>query len=62
MSTVEWIPCPVCNNKTRTKVRKETVLQNFPLFCSKCKQEIIINVIQMNMTVINEPDAQTQSR
>lgn len=60
MSTVEWILCPVCNNKTRTKVRKETVLQNFPLFCPKCKQETIINVIQM--TVINEPDAQTQSR
>lgn len=62
MSTVEWILCPVCNNKTRTKVRTETVLQNFPLFCPKCKQETIINVIQMNMTVINEPDAQTQSR
>lgn len=62
MSTVEWILCPVCKNKTRTKVRKETVLQNFPLFCPKCKQETIINVIQMNMTVINEPDAQTQSR
>lgn len=62
MSTVEWILCLVCNNKTRTKIRKETVLQNFPLFCPKCKQETIINVIQMNMTVINEPDAQTQSR
>ncbi|MFR2171409.1 MAG: cysteine-rich KTR domain-containing protein [Anaerostipes hadrus] len=34
-----WVLCPVCNNKTRTKIRKDTELVNFPLFCPKCKKE-----------------------
>lgn len=57
----EWI-FPVCGNKTRVKIRDDTVLENFPLFCPKCKQETIINVKQLNMSVIKEPDAKTQSR
>ncbi|MDC7291570.1 cysteine-rich KTR domain-containing protein [Blautia schinkii] len=62
MGAVMWLLCPVCNNKTRTMVREETVLVNFPLFCPKCKQETLINVKQLNMSVIKEPDAKTQSR
>jgi len=58
----EWILCPVCGNKTRVKIRDDTVLENFPLFCPKCKQETLINVKQLNMSVIREPDAETQSR
>ncbi|MBH1940950.1 hypothetical protein I5677_08610 [Mobilitalea sibirica] len=33
-----------------------------PLFCPKCKQETLINVIQRNMSVIKEPDAKVPSR
>ncbi|NDO49793.1 conjugal transfer protein [Lachnospiraceae bacterium MD335] len=62
MIKIEWIICPICNSKTRLKVREDTVLQNFPLFCPKCKHETLINVKQMNMSIIKEPDAQTQSR
>lgn len=58
----EWIVCPICNNKTRLRVRQDTVLENFPLFCPKCKQETLIHVKQLNMSVIQEPDAQTQSQ
>lgn len=58
----EFILCPICGNKTRTKIREDTVLENFPLFCPKCKQETLINVRQLNMSVIKEPDAKTQSR
>ena len=54
---IEWIICPICNSKTRLKVREDTVLQNFPLFCPKCKHETLINVKQMNMSIIKEPDA-----
>lgn len=57
-----WILCPICNNKTRLKIREDTVLENFPLFCPKCKQEIMIDVHQLNISVIKEPDAKTQSR
>ncbi|MDD3537204.1 MAG: cysteine-rich KTR domain-containing protein [Eubacteriales bacterium] len=62
MEKEEWILCPICGNKTRVKIRSDTVLNNFPLFCPKCKQETLINVKQLNMSVIKEPDAETQSR
>ena len=58
----EWLLCPVCGSKTRIKMRSDTELRNFPLFCPKCKQEILINVIKFNISVIKEPDAQMQSR
>ena len=28
----KWVLCPICNNKTRIKVRPDTVLENFPLY------------------------------
>ena len=62
MDTVEWLICPVCKSKTRTKIRKDTELINFPLFCPKCKQETIIEVKQLNISVIKEPDVKTQSQ
>ncbi|HGM3508803.1 TPA: cysteine-rich KTR domain-containing protein [Clostridioides difficile] len=58
----QWLLCLVCGNKTRLKLRNDTVLENFPLYCPKCKQETLINVQQMNTSVIKGPDAQTQSR
>jgi len=62
MDKTKWVNCPVCNNKTRLRIREDTVLENFPLFCPKCKQETLIAVRQLNMSVIEEPDAKTQSR
>lgn len=47
-NTAEWIRCPVCGNKTRNKIRQDTVLENFPLFCPKCKRETLINVQHLN--------------
>lgn len=58
---MEWVYCPICKNKIRTKIRKDTELINFPLFCPKCKQESVINVTKQKITVV-EPDAKTQSR
>lgn len=57
-----WILCPVCGNKTRLRILKDTVIERFPLYCPKCKQETLISVRQLNMSVIREPDAKTQSR
>lgn len=57
MENTEWILCPVCHNKTRVKIREDTVLINYPLYCPKCKQESLINVQQLNISVIKEPDA-----
>ena len=57
-----WILCPICGNKTRLKIREDTELKNFPLYCPKCKQETLINVRQLNISVIKEPDAQPITR
>ena len=57
-----WILCPVCDSKTRVRIREDTVLENFPLYCPKCKHETLISARQLNISVIKEPDAQTQSR
>ena len=55
-----WLLCPICHNKTRVKINGNTILKNFPLYCPKCKNEILINAEKFNIEVIKEPDAQTQ--
>lgn len=48
---MEWIYCPICGNKTRLKIREDTKLENFPLYCPKCKQESLIEVKQFQIKV-----------
>lgn len=57
----EFILCPICGNKTKDRIRADTELKNFPLFCPKCKKESLIEVKNFIIKVI-EPDAKTQSR
>jgi len=54
----EWIMCPICGNKTRDKIREDTELKNFPIYCPKCKQESLIDAKNLQITVIKEPDAE----
>ncbi len=51
MSRQQWILCPICGNKTRTMIREDTELRNFPLYCPKCKKETIINAHDMKVTL-----------
>ena len=60
--TTEWVKCPMCGGKTRNKIRRDTVLKKFPLFCPKCKQETLIELENFLIKVIKEPDAKTQSQ
>jgi len=46
-----WIPCPMCNEKTDTKVYADTSLFNYPLCCPRCGKETLINVFQLRMVV-----------
>ncbi|MCJ0748123.1 cysteine-rich KTR domain-containing protein [Enterococcus faecium] len=62
MINYKWILCPICGNKTRLRIRVDTILKNFPLYCPKCKNETLINVQKMNIITIKEQDAKTQSR
>lgn len=45
----EWILCPACKSKTRTKIFEDTVLIKFPLYCPKCKKETVVDVAQLKM-------------
>ena len=54
MKNNNWIRCPVCGNKTRDKIREDTILKNYPLYCPKYKQETLIEVTNLKMTVIAE--------
>ena len=38
-----FVLCPLCEGKTRLKLLPETVLKNYPLFCPKCRREIVIS-------------------
>ena len=58
----EWVKCPMCGGKTRNKIRRDTVLKKFPLFCPKCKQETLVEIESFLIKVIKEPDAKTQSQ
>lgn len=51
-----WVHCTICGRKTRTKVYEDTVLIKFPLYCPKCKKEVLINVVQLKTLVSDEPD------
>ena len=52
VSKSEWIKCPICGNKTRDKIRTDTVIKSFPLFCPKCKKESLIDVENLTVKVI----------
>lgn len=54
---LEWILCPICGNKTRDRISEDTILENYPLYCPKCKQESLIMAKQLHIEVIKEPDA-----
>ena len=52
LTEAEWVKCPYCKQKTRTKAFSDTVLLNFPLYCPKCKQETLVNVKNTQLSVI----------
>lgn len=62
MDDTHWLLCPTCGGKTRDRIREDTVLINYPLYCPKCKQEHLIGAKNLKVTVIKEPDTKVQSR
>ena len=56
MKKQQWILCPICGSKTRDRIRQDTILRNYPLYCPKCKQETLIEAKNLKITVITEPD------
>ncbi len=56
MSAEKWLLCPVCRHKTRVKLRQDTELKNFLLFCPKCKREMLVSVSGFMTMRITESD------
>lgn len=52
----KWVLCPICGGKTRLKIREDTVLKNYPLYCPKCKQETLIEAENLKITVIKKQE------
>ena len=53
---MEWIICPICGRKTHNKIREDTVLKNYPLYCPKCRQETFISTKDLQITVIQNQE------
>jgi len=53
----EWVLCPICLRKTRIRIRTDTILVNFPLYCPKCKQETLISATHKKIEVVSKLDA-----
>ena len=51
------IQCPECGRKTKTHIYEDITLLRFPLYCSKCSKEFIVDVMKFNMIISAEPDA-----
>ena len=56
-----WLRCPICKGRTRTRIRSETILMNFPVYCPRCKREYLIDAKYLKVNLSIEPDAKTQS-
>ena len=52
----DWLICPLCGRKTKNRILPETVLLHFPLYCSRCKKEVVISVVG-NKLKIETPEA-----
>ena len=53
--------CSYVSDNTRLQIRADTELKNFPLYCPKCKQESLIDVKDLQVTVIKELESKMQS-
>lgn len=62
MANSEFVRCPVCGAKTRTKVRDDSILIRHLLYCPKCKAEFLVNIRNNSVTILNRLDAETQGR
>ena len=58
----EWVKCPLCGKKTRNKIREDTIIKMFPLFCPKCRQETLVEIDSFMIRIIQEPDVKAQSQ
>lgn len=52
--------CPSCGRISAIRLRPDTALRNFPLYCRFCRRETIVNTVEPEPDA--EPLSQTQSQ
>lgn len=50
----KWVYCPICGGKTCLQLLETTELKDFPLFCPKCKQEMLIKAENYHVRLISQ--------
>lgn len=40
-----YLHCPQCRQRTEQRIRADTLVCQWPMYCSQCGQESIINVL-----------------
>lgn len=45
----QWVLCPICGGKTRTKIRPDTEAKNLPILCRLCKNEVVVDIKDMEV-------------
>lgn len=50
----KWVLCPICGGKTRLQILETTELKDFPLFCPKCKREMLIRAVHYKVKLISQ--------
>lgn len=48
----KWVLCPICEGKTRTKIRPDTEAKNLIVFCPKCKRESVMDIKDMESKAV----------
>ena len=56
MGKEKRVLCPIGSNKIRIKARPNTLPENFPLVCPKCKQKTVISLTGQNALVTKMED------
>ena len=57
-----WVNCPVCHNKTKTKIYQDTLALRFPMYCPKCKKEMRAISKRSKKVVQNKNAAQKEQQ
>ena len=52
IENMKWICYPICGGKTHDRIKEDTILRNYPLYCPKCRQESLIDAKDLHVKVI----------
>ena len=49
MTQYQWVLCPICGGKTRTKIRPDTEAKNLPILSKISKNVLVMDIKNMEV-------------